>query len=55
VEIEGSAADAVQRVIPALVAGGWKVEVVTQFASGGTRFKYPRIIEFKGELTVSAA
>jgi hypothetical protein len=42
-------------VIPALSAGKWKVEVKTQFASGGTRLKEPRIIEFKGELTVPAA
>jgi hypothetical protein len=41
-------------VIPALAAGMWKVDVVTQFASGGTLLKEPRTIEFKSELTVPA-
>jgi hypothetical protein len=41
-------------MIPVLSAGAWKVEVATQFASGGTLLKEPRVIEFKGELTVPA-
>jgi hypothetical protein len=39
-------------VIPALSAGKWTAEVKTRFASGGTLLKEPRVIEFKGELTV---
>jgi hypothetical protein len=40
-------------VIPALAAGTWKVEVVTQFASGGTLLKEPRTIESAFAVTVA--
>jgi hypothetical protein len=40
-------------MVPALGAGAWKVEVVTQFASGGTLLKEPRAVESAFALTVA--
>jgi hypothetical protein len=41
-------------MIPAgLAAGAYKLEIVTQHASGGTLLKEPRTIELQGELTVA--
>jgi phage tail sheath gpL-like len=41
-------------IIPALAAGAWKVQVVTQYAGSGTiTLKAPRTIESKVEFTVA--
>jgi hypothetical protein len=39
-------------IIPALGAGQWRVEVITQFSSGGTTTKEPRVIAGAAVLTV---
>jgi hypothetical protein len=39
-------------VIPALAAGGWKVEVKTQYIVGGTFLKEPRVIESPFVMTI---
>jgi hypothetical protein len=39
-------------MIPALAPGQWRVEVVTQFASGGTTTREPRTIAGAAPLTV---
>jgi hypothetical protein len=39
--------------IPALGAGKWKIEVVTQYSGGGTLLKEPRTIGFTHDLMVS--
>ncbi|MDR0411211.1 MAG: DUF4469 domain-containing protein, partial [Treponema sp.] len=38
-------------IIPALDPGVWKVEIVTQFTTGGTFLKEPRVLESGIELT----
>jgi hypothetical protein len=40
-------------IIPALAAGAWKVQVVTQWTSGGTLLKEQRTIESAVEFTVA--
>jgi hypothetical protein len=40
-------------IIPALAAGAWKIQVVTQYTSGGTLLKEPRTIESAVEFTVA--
>jgi hypothetical protein len=40
-------------VIPALVAGEYKLEIVTQFSGGGTMLKEPRSATFEKVLTVA--
>jgi hypothetical protein len=40
-------------IIPALAAGQWRVEVVTQFSSGSFSLKEPRTIAFAPVLTVA--
>jgi hypothetical protein len=40
-------------IVPALAAGRWRVEAVTQFSSGGTVTKEPRTIAGPAALTVS--
>jgi hypothetical protein len=43
-------------VIPAvLTPGAWKLEIVTQYATGNAFLKEPRILTFAGELTAAAA
>ena len=40
-------------IIPALAAGQWQVEVVTQFSGSGTLLKTPRTARLGAELTVA--
>jgi hypothetical protein len=40
-------------IIPALAAGQWRVEAVTQYSSGSFTLKEPRVIAFAPLLTVS--
>jgi hypothetical protein len=42
-------------MIPALTAGTYKLEIITQYTHGGNQLKEPRVITFDGELTVAAA
>ncbi|MDR3115759.1 MAG: DUF4469 domain-containing protein [Treponema sp.] len=42
-------------VVPALVAGTYRLEVTTQYGSGGTALKAPRTTAFDRLLTVAAA
>ncbi|MDR0412154.1 MAG: DUF4469 domain-containing protein [Treponema sp.] len=49
-----NAANKLIGVIPALDAGAWKLEIVTQYSSGNTFLKEPRVLEFAHELTVDS-
>ncbi|MDR2446399.1 MAG: DUF4469 domain-containing protein [Treponema sp.] len=49
-----NAANKLIGVIPALNAGTWTVEVVTQYTTGSAFLKEPRVLEFAGELTVNS-
>jgi hypothetical protein len=49
-----NAANKLIGVIPALDAGTWKMEVVTQYTTGSAFLKEPRALEFAGELTVNS-
>jgi hypothetical protein len=40
-------------MIPALTAGAYQLEIVTQYTHGGNQLKEPRVITFAGELTVA--
>jgi hypothetical protein len=40
-------------MIPALVAGDYKLEIVTQYTTGSAFLKEPRTLAFAGELTVA--
>jgi hypothetical protein len=56
VQVTGHLADntpgRIMGMIPALTAGQWHVEAVTQFASGGTAAKEPRTARLAAALTV---
>jgi hypothetical protein len=41
-------------VIPALDAGVYKLEIITQYTTGSAFLKEPRTLEFAGELTVNS-
>ena len=53
--IEGVAETAgfIVGIIPALAAGQWQVETVSQVSSGGTTIKEPRTVRLAAALTVS--
>ncbi|MDR0644151.1 MAG: hypothetical protein LBG05_04445 [Treponema sp.] len=42
-------------MVSALDIGAWKLEIVTQYSSGSTFLKEPRVLEFAGELTVNSS
>jgi hypothetical protein len=41
-------------IVPVLNAGSWKLEIVTQYSSGNTFLKEPRVLELTHELTVDS-
>jgi hypothetical protein len=49
-----NAANKLIGAIPALEAGAWKLEIVTQYTTGSTFLKEPRVLEFARELTVAS-
>jgi hypothetical protein len=49
-----NAANKLIGIIPALSAGTWKLEIVTQYTTGSTFLKEPRVLELPRELTVNS-